>query len=80
MDFKVIEFNKEAKKIVLSHTATFEEIETEKPTGKRKAAPKEKDESATSKAVKSINQSQEKSTLGDLDALAQLKDKMESEK
>jgi len=81
LDFKVIEFNKEAKKIVVSHTATFEEIETEKPASKKKAPAKEKDGgNATSKAVKSINQNQEKSTLGDLDALAQLKDKMENEK
>jgi small subunit ribosomal protein S1 len=74
LDFKVIEFNKDAKKIVVSHTATFEEIETEKPSAtKKKAAGGD----STSKAVKSINQNQEKSTLGDLDALAQLKDKME---
>ena len=80
LDFKVIEFNKEAKKIVISHTATFEEIETEKPsTAKKKAAATGGGESSTSKAVKSINQNQEKSTLGDLDALAQLKDKMENE-
>ena len=74
LDFKVIEFNKDAKKIVVSHTATFEEIETEKPSSKKKGG-----DSSTSKAVKSINQNQEKSTLGDLDALAQLKDKMENE-
>lgn len=77
LDFKVIEFNKDAKKIVISHTATFEEIETEKPsTAKKKAAAAEGGESTTTKAVKSLNQNQEKSTLGDLDALAQLKDKM----
>lgn len=77
LDFKVIEFNKEGKKIVVSHTATFEEVETEKPAaGKKKAAA---GENTTAKAVKAINQNQEKSTLGDLDALAQLKDKMENE-
>jgi len=80
LDFKVIEFNKDAKKIVISHTATFEEIETEKPsTAKKKAAASAGGESTTTKAVKSLNQNQEKSTLGDLDALAQLKDKMKKE-
>jgi small subunit ribosomal protein S1 len=78
LDFKVIEFNKEAKKIVVSHTRTFEEGE-DKPTastakaGGKKAA----GGSSTSQAVKAINQSSEKSTLGDLDALAALKDKMD---
>jgi small subunit ribosomal protein S1 len=80
LDFKVIEFNKEGKKIVVSHTATFEEVETKKPSTRKKATKEVANESETSKAVKSINQSQEKSTLGDLDALAQLKDQMESEK
>ncbi len=79
MDFKVIEFNKDAKKIVISHTATFEEIETEKPSTAKKKAAAGGGDSTTTKAVKSLNQNQEKSTLGDLDALAQLKDKMKKE-
>jgi small subunit ribosomal protein S1 len=79
LDFKVIEFNKEGKKIVISHTAMFEEIETEKPVAASKKKAAASGESSAAKAVKSINQNQEKSTLGDLDALAQLKDKMESE-
>ncbi|WP_343604556.1 30S ribosomal protein S1 [Fluviicola sp.] len=78
LDFKVIEFNKEAKKIVVSHTRTFEEGTDEKTTksaaGKKGAAGAG---SSTSQAVKAINQSNEKSTLGDLDALAALKEKME---
>lgn len=78
LDFKVIEFNKEAKKIVVSHTRTFEEGTDEKPAkavGGKKGATG--GGSATSQAVKAINQSNEKSTLGDLDALAALKEKME---
>ena len=78
LDFKVIEFNKEAKKIVVSHTRMFEEGTDEKPAkaaaGGKKGAT---GGSATSQAVKAINQSNEKSTLGDLDALAALKEKME---
>ncbi|HLP54620.1 MAG TPA: 30S ribosomal protein S1 [Fluviicola sp.] len=81
LDFKVIEFNKEAKKIVVSHTRTFEEGIDEKPAksssaGGKKAAGSNAG-SATSQAVKAINQGNEKSTLGDLDALAALKEKME---
>jgi small subunit ribosomal protein S1 len=74
LDFKVIEFNKEAKKIVVSHTRTFEEGE-DKPApskgGKKSAG------SSTDQAVKAINSNSEKSTLGDLDALSALKEKME---
>lgn len=69
LNFVVIEFNKEARKIVLSHTRTFEEGEDEKPTSKGKKG-------NVSSAVKSVNQNSEKSTLGDLDALAELKEKM----
>ena len=79
LDFKVIEFNKESKKIVVSHTRLFEEGE-DKPTtakatetkGGKKAAG-----NSTAQAVKAINSNSEKSTLGDLDALSALKDKME---
>ncbi|HRP52020.1 MAG TPA: 30S ribosomal protein S1 [Fluviicola sp.] len=78
LDFKVIEFNKESKKIVVSHTRMFEEGTEEKPakasTAGKKAA---SGASSTSKAVQANNQSNEKSTLGDLDALAALKEKME---
>ena len=74
LDFKVIEFNKDSKKIVVSHTRTFEEGE-DKPAavkgGKKPAG------SSTDQAVKAINQNSEKSTLGDLDALSALKEKME---
>jgi small subunit ribosomal protein S1 len=75
LDFKVIEFNKDAKKIVVSHTRTFEEGE-DKPTskGEKKGS---NTGSSTSQAVKAINQNNEKSTLGDLDALAELKEKMD---
>ena len=67
LDFKVTDFSKEDKRIVLSHTATFQEVEAER-------APKKK----TSKkpAAKQVSEA-EKSTLGDIDALSQLKQKME---
>jgi len=69
--FKVIEFNKEAKKLILSHAASWGEMVE---NSKRENANK------TKRAIKSMNDSQEKSTLGDLDALAQLKAKMEKGK
>jgi len=73
LDFKVIEFNKDAKKIVVSHLATYEEVVDDK-------SPKKKGTEgggSTSQAVKALNQSQEKSTLGDLDVLAKMKEEME---
>lgn len=73
LDFKVIEFNKDAKKIVVSHTRTFEEGD-DKPSAKSGA---KKGGSSSSAAVNAINQNNEKSTLGDLDALAELKEKMD---
>ena len=84
LDFKVIEFNKDSKKIVVSHTRTFEEGE-DKPSSsamstsatKTAKAPKKVAVSSTDQAVKAVNQNTEKSTLGDFDALAELKEKME---
>lgn len=85
LDFKVIEFNKDSKKIVVSHTRTFEEGE-DKPSSSSAAsssvaktakAPKKAVVSSTDQAVKAVNQNTEKSTLGDFDALAELKEKME---
>jgi small subunit ribosomal protein S1 len=69
LDFKVIEFNKDARKIVVSHTLTFEEGDDSRPTKQK-----------TSAAMKQVNSSAEKSTLGDLDALAELKEKMNKDK
>ena len=79
LDFVVIEFNKDAKKIVLSHTRTFDDTqEAPAPAAKpAKGAKKSSTGSNTDEAVKAINKGNEKSTLGDLDALAGLKEKME---
>ncbi|SFT38246.1 SSU ribosomal protein S1P [Lishizhenia tianjinensis] len=74
LDFKVIEFNKDAKKIVVSHVRTFEEGEDKPSTSARGG---KRSGGGNSKAVENLNKSNEKSTLGDLDALAALKDKME---
>lgn len=80
LDFKVIEFNKDSKKIVVSHTRTFEEGEDRPSSGKagaKKSTSGTGGGSATSQAVKAINSSSEKSTLGDFDALSALKKTME---
>jgi len=69
-DFKVTEFSKDDKRIVLSHTATFKE---EAKPAKKEA--KKKSETSTSSSAPA-----EKSTLGDLDALTQLKEQMEGGK
>ncbi len=74
-DFKIIEFNKESKRIVVSHSRIWEEAKNEARNEER--AQKQKDVKATSSAVKKVKESVEKSTLGDLGVLAQLKEQME---
>ena len=71
LDFKVLDFNKNARKITVSHTHTYKAEEGGE--GKKQG----KDKSSSSKAVKKINESQEKTTLGDLDVLGDLKTKLE---
>jgi small subunit ribosomal protein S1 len=71
VDFKVLEFNKNSKKIVLSHTNMFKETEAEVKAKKKTSANK------ASKAVEKINKNVEKTTLGDLDALTALKENLE---
>ena len=66
LDFKVIEFNKDSKKIIVSHTRTFQE-------GTDSARP-ESESRKTQKTVKQINENLEKTTLGDLDIFQKLKE------
>lgn len=74
-DFKVIEFSKENKKIILSHTRLFEE---DVRTSKAREAKKAEAESRKAKReVKKVNEKLEKTTLGDLDVLANLKSEIE---
>ena len=77
MQFKVIEFNKGAKRIILSHSRIFEdEKKTEDQTAKKVQV---KAEAATKKSVKKIKDNIEKTTLGDITELAALKDQMEAD-
>jgi small subunit ribosomal protein S1 len=71
LDFRVTEFSKDDKRIVLSHTATFRE------EAKTAPAPKK---ATTKKAAAPAADAADKSTLGDIDALAELKEKMEGGK
>ena len=75
LDFKIMEFNKNAKKIAVSHTQIHKDEEYEAQTEKRKQA--KSSQRATSSAIKNMNNKQEKTTLGDLDALANLKGELE---
>ena len=70
LQFKVVEFNKSNKKIVLSHTKLWEEPKKEEM---------QKEVDSTQKAVKKLKANLEKTTLGDISELADLKEKMANE-
>lgn len=75
LQFEVIEFSKDAKRIIVSHTNTWkaaEKARNEVDDKKRDAARKN-----ASKAVKKINQSAQATTLGDMDALSELRAQFE---
>jgi small subunit ribosomal protein S1 len=75
LDFKVLEFSKEAKKIVVSHSKIYQDIvNAEKTKENEEHKAKEK---TTKKAVKKIKDNVEKTTLGDIEALASLKTDMD---
>src|SRR5688572_16367293 len=78
LDFKVMEFSKDDRKIILSHTNVFsdpkEDTSKTDKFAKKKPTTGEKKEPKADKKVKDV----EKSTLGDLDALSALKNKMMS--
>ena len=75
LQFKVIEFNKDSKRIILSHSRIFEDIakaeaKAEKKAARKAGAKKEKEEPAIQNQAAST-------TLGDIDALAALKEQLE---
>ncbi len=72
LEFKVIEFNKDSKRIILSHSRTFEDVQREEKKAAKKAARTKKEDAG----IKIDNQPAS-TTLGDIDVLAQLKEKME---
>jgi len=81
LDFKVIEFNKDSKRIILSHSRIFEDEQRAEAKKEAAAAGAEK-KTARSKAKKEKEDlpsqpAMEKTTLGDISGLAELKEKME---
>lgn len=72
LQFKVIEFNKGAKRIILSHSRVFEDEKKGEEVAAKKAQNK-----ATKKSVKKVKDSVEVTTLGDITDLAALKDQLE---
>ncbi|MBQ9523803.1 MAG: 30S ribosomal protein S1 [Bacteroidaceae bacterium] len=75
LQFKVIEFNKESKRIILSHSRIYEDAQRAEAREAKKATKR----TATRKEEAPAIQNQAASTtLGDLDALAALKAKMQS--
>ncbi|MVZ64281.1 30S ribosomal protein S1 [Sphingobacterium sp. DK4209] len=74
-EFKIIEFNKENKRLVISHSRIWEDAKAEARIEEFNA--RKKEAKAASSAVRKVKDNVEKSTLGDLDVLAQLKEQME---
>lgn len=74
LPFVIIEFDRNDKRIMVSHTKVWEQGKIEEKEAAKKDAAAEGEK--TKKAVKNIQSKVEKPTLGDLGALAALKDKM----
>ncbi len=74
LTFKVIEFNKDSKRIILSHSRTFEDPAREVRAAEKRAAAKKP---AKKEETPVIQNQAASTTLGDIDALAALKAKME---
>src|SRR6478735_6763282 len=75
--FMVIEFDRNEKRIPVSHTRIWEQAKAQEQESAKKEAKAESDK--TRKTVKTIQNKVEKATLGDLSALAELKEKLRKE-
>ena len=73
LNFKVLEFNKTSKRIILSHSRTFEDLRKDEIQVKLRSATEE-----TKLAAKKLKASLEKTTFGDITELAALKEEMEA--
>jgi len=72
LQFKVLEFSKQAKRIILSHSRVYEDSKKVEEVTRKK-----KDDQSTKKAVKMVKDNLEKTTLGDIAELAALRTEME---
>ena len=79
LEFKVIEFNKDAKRIILSHSRIFEDAAKAEERAEKKAASNAKKTTKREEAPAIQNQAAS-TTLGDIDALAALKEQLENKK
>ena len=81
LDFKVIEFNKDSKRIILSHSRIFEDEQRAEARKEREATSEGTERKAAPRKAKKEDvapqQAMEKTTLGDISGLAELKEKME---
>ena len=77
LEFKVIEFNKDAKRIILSHSRIFEDAAKAEERAEKKAATK-KSTGKREDVAPAIQNQAASTTLGDIDALAALKEQMEA--
>ena len=77
LPFKVIEFNKDAKRIILSHSRIFEDAAKAEEKAEKKAAKKA---SSKKEETPMIQNQAASTTLGDIDALAALKQQLEGKK
>ncbi len=75
-EFKVLEFNRNDKRILVSHARIWEDLKRDAEEGERKEKKVEREK--TAKTVKTLQKNVEKTTLGDLGVLSQLKEKMEN--
>jgi small subunit ribosomal protein S1 len=75
LEFKVIEFNKSAKRIILSHSRVFEDVKRAEEAASKKTTSDEAPKKASVKKAKTNNM--EKTTLGDITELAALKTELE---
>lgn len=76
-EFMVIEFDRNEKRILVSHTKIWEQAKAQEQETAKKEAKAESEK--TRKTVKNIQNKVEKATLGDLSALAELKEKLRKE-
>jgi small subunit ribosomal protein S1 len=81
LDFEVIEFSKDEKKIILSHVRTFEKVASTESAEEDKEAKGEKKKATATRKPKAAKEkeAEPKETLGDIQALSSLKKKMDDE-
>ena len=78
LQFKVIEFNKESKRIILSHSRIFEDVQRAEAREARETKKATRKAAAHKEEAPAIQNQAASTTLGDLDALAELKAKMKA--